>query len=73
MESFIEYLEELADFEQNCTIKFRGDNEGISTIQTRLTDIRTGGEEEYIKTADGLKININQLIEVNGRPAQNIC
>ena len=73
MQEFIEYLEELVDFERNCSIKFRGDNGGIAIIQTRLRDIYTGDGEGYIKTTDGLRISLNQLIEVNGRPAQNIC
>ena len=73
MQEFIEYLEELVDFEGNCSIKFRGDNGGIAVIQTRLRDIHIEEGGGYIKTADGLRINLNQLIEVNGRSAQNFC
>ena len=73
MEKFIEYLEELADFERSCNIKFKGDNGGIATIHARLRDVYVDEDESYIKTAEGLKINISQLIEVNGRQAQNIC
>ena len=73
MQNFIEYLEELVDFERSCSIKFRGDNGGIAVIQTRLRDIHIGDGEGYIKTADGLRINLNQLIDVNGHSAQNIC
>lgn len=73
MQEFVEYLEELVDFERSCSIKFRGDNGGIAVIQTRLRDIDSEGAEGYIKTAEGLRINLKQLIEVNGRPAQNIC
>ena len=73
MENFIEYLEEIVDLKRSCSIRFNAENGGIDIIQTRLSDINTGMEESYIKTADGLKINISQLIEVNGRSAQNIC
>lgn len=73
MQNFIEYLEELVDFERHCEIKFRGDNGGIANIHTRLRDINLDEGEEYIKTADGLRININQLVEVNGRQVQNNC
>ena len=73
MENFIEYLEEIVDLKRSCSIRFNAENGGIAIIQTRLSDINTGIEESYIKTADGLKINISQLIEVNGRAAQNIC
>ena len=73
MQDFIEYLEELADFERSCSIKFKGDNGGIATIQARLRDVYLDDGEAYIKTADGLKISISHLIEVNGRQAQNIC
>ena len=73
MQDFIEYLEELADFERSCEIKFKGDNGGIASIHSRLREVFLGEEASYIRTADGLKINISQLIEVNGRQAQNIC
>ena len=73
MQNFIEYLEELVDLERPCEIKFKGDNGGIANIHTRLRDINLDEGEEYIKTADGLKININQLVEINGRQVQNNC
>jgi hypothetical protein len=73
MEKFIEYLEELVDFERQCSIKFRADNGGVSVIHARLRDINLDEEQAYIKTADGLKINISQLMEVNGRQVQNNC
>ena len=73
MQNFIEYLEELVDFERICDIKFKGDNGGVATIHTRLRDIRLDEGEEHIKTADGLKINLSQIMEVNGRQAQNNC
>ncbi len=73
MQNFIEYLEELVDLEQGCSIKYKADNGGIAIIRTRLRDINIDGVEGYIKTADGLRINISQLIDVNGRQAKNIC
>ena len=73
MKDFIEYLEELVDFERSCNIKFKGDNGGVATIHTRLRDINLDEGEGYIKTADGLRINLGQLVEVNGRQAQNNC
>ena len=73
MESFIEYLEEIVDLKRNCSIRFKAENGGIAIIQTKLSDVNRSEEEDYIKTVDGLKINISQLVEVNGRVAQNIC
>jgi hypothetical protein len=73
MEKFIEYLEEIVDLKRSCSIRFKTENGGVAIIQTKLSDINTDIEESYIKTADGLKINVSQLIEVNGRAAQNIC
>lgn len=73
MQNFIEYLEEMVDFKRNCSIKFRADNGGVAIIHTHLRDINLEEGEEYIKTADGLRINISQLMEVNGRQAQNNC
>ena len=73
MESFIEYLEEIVDLKRSCSIRFRAENGGVAIIQTKLSDVNRSEEEDYIKTVDGLKINISQLVEVNGRVAQNIC
>ena len=73
MDKFLEYLEELADLKINCSIKFKADNGGVSVIQSRLRDINTKQSQGYIQTAEGLKINISQLIEVNGRQPQNFC
>ena len=73
MQNFIEYLEELVDFERSCDIKFKGDNGGVASIHTRLRDINLDDGEGYIKTADGLMISLGQLMEVNGRRAQNNC
>ena len=73
MEDFIEYLEEIADQKRSCSIRFKAENGGIAIIQTKVSDVNRDEEEHYIKTIDGLKINISQLVEVNGRFAQNIC
>ena len=73
MQNFIEYLEELVDFERSCNIKFIGDNGGVASIHARLRDINLDEGEKYIKTAHGLRINLSQLMEVNGRQAQNNC
>ena len=73
MEDFIEYLEEIADQKRSCSIRFKAENGGIAIIQTKVSDVNRDEDEHYIKTIDGLKINISQLVEVNGRFAQNIC
>ena len=73
MEKFIEYLEEIVDLKKTCSIMFKSENGGVAAIQTRLYDINLDERDGYIKTAEGLKICISQLVEVNGRVAQNIC
>ena len=73
MQKFSEYLEELADFKRNCTIKFRGDNGAISLIRGTIQNINMEEDGGCIIVAGGIKINISQLIEVNGRQLQNIC
>ncbi len=73
MANFIEYLEEMVDLKRSCSIRFKSENDGIAVLQTKLSDINSDEEEGYIRTIDGLKINISQLVEVNGRLAQNIC
>ena len=73
MEDFIDYLQEIVDLKRSCSIRFKAENGGIANIQTKLSAINQGEGEDYIKTIDGLKINISQLVEVNGKFAQNIC
>ena len=73
MENFIEYLEEIVDLKRSCSIRFKAGNGGIAIIQTHLSEVNRGVGDDHIRTIDGLKINISQLVEVNGRPAQNIC
>jgi uncharacterized membrane protein (DUF2068 family) len=73
MENFSEYLEELADFKRSCTIKFRAENGAVSIIQATIQMVEIEGGRGYIKVTGGQKINISQLIEVNGRQVQNIC
>ena len=73
MENLIEYLEEMVNQKRSCSIRFKAENGGIAVIQTKLSGVNRNEGEDYIKTIDGLKISISQLVEVNGRFAQNIC
>jgi hypothetical protein len=73
MLGFIEYLEELIDLKSRCTITFKADNGGVTSIQDRISDICVEMGNRLIKTAGGLKIEIRQVIEINGRPVQNFC
>ncbi len=68
-----EYLEELMDLKQSCTIKFRSLDGGVSTIKAHIIDIENVSGREIIETDAGLHIGVDQLLEVNGRAFQNYC
>ena len=73
METIIDYLEELMDFQRTCTIRFAADNGGIASIRAKLSDVYNDNKEGYIKTTDGLTIKISQVVDINGRSFKNIC
>ena len=73
MPGFVDYVEELVDLKSNCSIKFKADNGAISIVSDRIKDVNIEEDQRYIKTAKGLKIDISQVIEINGRSAQNFC
>ncbi len=73
MEKFIEYLEEIVDLKKSCSIRFKAENGGVASIETRLYDVNLDSNDGYVKTAEGLKIPLSHLVEVNGMRAQNIC
>ncbi len=64
---FYDELEALATQKKNCAIRFKGDNEGISSIQAKIADLYTHEHIEYMKTDSGLEIRLDKLVEVDGK------
>lgn len=71
--NFIEYLEEQMDLKRDCTITFRFVEGGLTTIQGHIVKITSVSGRHMIETDSGLTIGLDQIVEVNGKPAENYC
>ena len=60
------YLEELMDLRRTCTIRFRADNEAVTTLFTRITDLNEMDGKLRVRVEDGLEIKQEQIISVDG-------
>jgi hypothetical protein len=60
------YLEELIDLKRNCTIRFRADNDAISTLSTRIMDIIEPDGMARIRVEEGLEIGVDRILSVDG-------
>ena len=70
--SFREELEILAALKKTCSVKFKGDNDAIATIETQLLGIYADSAE-YLKTSSGLSIRLDRLIMVDGKQPEGFC
>jgi len=61
------YLEELMDLRRTCTIRFRADNDAVSTLQTRIMELYEREGKLNVKLEQGLEIKQDRIISVNGR------
>ena len=71
--NFKDYLEDLAAFHKMCTIKFMAENGALSVIRDRIMDIYKEDEIDYIIIGSGIRIKVNNLIEVDGRLNGSYC
>lgn len=70
---FLDYLDDLKNRKQLCTIRFRSVEGSVSEIRAHIVDLLHEGHRAIIETDAGFGIGVDQLIAVNGRPAGNIC
>ena len=71
MDRFVEYLEEQMDLKQECTIKFRFVEGGVTTIKAHIVKLDEVSGRYMIETDAGLVIGVDQLIEVNQHIPEN--
>ena len=69
---FYDELEALATLKKSCDIIFMNDG-GKSQIRARIADLYTREKVEYLKTASGLEIRLDKLLQVDGKIASNYC
>ena len=68
-----EYLEEQMVLKSDCTITFRFVEGGLTTIKGHIVKIDSVSGRDMIETDAGLTIGLDQIVEVNGKPAENYC
>ena len=72
-EGLKEYLEEQMDLKRTCTIKFRFVEGGITTTKGHIVKLDSVSGRDMIETDTGLVIGLDQIVEVNGKTAENYC
>lgn len=65
---FIEHLEELIATGRTCVIKFWGDNGAPVATSAKLANLYSDSGSDFVRTREGLVIELHRLIEVEGRP-----
>lgn len=68
---FRDYLEDLTVYRQAAEIRFLGDNGGIANIRSKINSLVVIENEAFIELENGLRIRIDQLVTVNGRPGNH--
>ncbi len=68
-----EHLEELIVLNKQCTLQFRTDSQAIISVQTNLLDLYTEERTEYLMTVEGLRIALEDLVDVDGMQAHSTC
>ena len=68
-----EYLEELIVLNKQCTVQFKTNSQATISLQTSLLDLYTDEGIEYLMTSDGLRIALEDLVDVDGMQAHSTC
>ncbi len=68
-ETFKDYLEQQIDLRRPCTIRFRDVEGAVAELRAHITGLEEVAHRWMIGTDAGIHIGVDQLIEVNGRPA----
>lgn len=69
----LEELEVLSALKKHCLLKFEAENGGTPEIKTRIIGIYTLGNEQYLKTEEGLSIRLDKLLQVDDKPLKKNC
>lgn len=72
-EAVYEELKMLAALRAPCTLQFRAGNGGTATVETKILDVFEDEDGQYLLTANGLTLQLHQLIAINGKPLDFFC
>jgi hypothetical protein len=63
---FKAYLEDLVVTQQPCFIQFRSEGGEVLSFETRITDLYREEGEEYLMLNAGLRVLLNQVVDIDG-------
>ena len=69
----LEELEVLAALKKVCTIEFEAENGATPEIKARIINVYTLGEDQYLRTEDGLSIRLDKLLRVDDKRLKKNC
>ena len=68
-----QYLEKQMDLKKVCQIRFRDVQGAVTELRGHIVKMEEVSGREIIETDAGFVIGMDQLLEVDGQPAQNYC
>lgn len=68
-----DYLEEQMDLKKLVSIRFRAVDGAVSEIRAHIVKVWDTAGRDMFETDAGLLIGVDQVIEINGRQAENYC
>ena len=72
-EEILEELGVLAAMKKHCLIKFEAENGGTPEIMARIIGVYSLGDEQFLKTEEGLSIRLDKLIQIDDKPLKKNC
>jgi len=72
-EQVYEELKMLALMREICTLQFRAANGGVTMLQTKVSDVFEDADGQFLLTENGLVLQLNQLISINGETLEPFC
>jgi hypothetical protein len=69
---FRTYLEDMVVLGRTCSIRFRASNGAVTTMEAIITDLYRDEDREYIMTDRGIRIELGDIREVEGK-GPDIC
>ncbi|HEX9508866.1 MAG TPA: hypothetical protein VF939_00175 [Puia sp.] len=72
-EGLYEELAMLAGLHRSCELIFRSESGGRSVIRDRVERVYTREGREWLRTAGGLEIGLDQLEQMNGIQISKNC
>jgi len=73
MNALKDYLEELMDLKRPAAIRFRSVEGGVTEIKGHVVKMDEVSGRLIVETDVGYVIGDDQILQINGRPFENIC